>query len=59
MTKLVFSDEWLRDYEKRTGLGEHGKTTPQSAKQTAPLAQGSQGETDDLILQIMNRSCGS
>ena len=25
MTKLVFSDEWLRDYEKRTGLGEHGK----------------------------------
>lgn len=43
MTKLVFSDEWLRDYEKRTGLGEHGKATPQSAKQTAPLAQGSQG----------------
>lgn len=25
MTKLVFSDEWLRDYERRTGLGEHGK----------------------------------
>lgn len=25
MTRLVFSDEWLRDYEKRTGLGERGK----------------------------------
>ena len=25
MTKLVFSDQWLRDYENRTGLGEHGK----------------------------------
>lgn len=34
MTKLVFSDEWLRDYEKRTGLGEHGKPN-----QTAALAE--------------------
>ena len=35
MTKLVFSDEWLRDYEKRTGLGEHGKANqkPVSAVQ--------------------------
>ena len=24
-TRLVFSDEWLKEYEKRTGLGEHGK----------------------------------
>lgn len=30
MTKLVFSDEWLRDYEKRTGLGEHGKADQKS-----------------------------
>ena len=34
MTKLVFSDEWLRDYEKRTGLGEHGKPN-----QTTALAE--------------------
>ena len=35
MTKLVFSDEWLRDYEKRTGLGEHGKANqkPDGAEQ--------------------------
>ena len=25
MTKLVFTEEWFREYEKRTGLGEHGK----------------------------------
>lgn len=31
MTKLVFSDEWLRDYEKRTGLGEHGKANQKGA----------------------------
>ena len=37
MTKLVFSDEWLRDYEKRTGLGEHGKLA-----QTAAPAQQKQ-----------------
>lgn len=30
MTRLVFSDEWLRDYEKRTGLGEHGKADQKS-----------------------------
>lgn len=35
MTQLVFTDEWLREYEKRTGLGEHGKTNqkPASADQ--------------------------
>lgn len=35
MTKLVFSDQWLREYEKRTGLGEHGKANqkPDEANQ--------------------------
>ena len=31
MTQLVFTDEWLREYEKRTGLGEHGKTNQKPA----------------------------
>lgn len=25
MTKLEFTEEWFRDYQRRTGLGEHGK----------------------------------
>lgn len=25
MTKLVFTDEWFEGYQRRTGLGEHGK----------------------------------
>jgi hypothetical protein len=36
-TRLVFSDEWLKEYEKRTGLGEHGKPA-----QTAAPAQQKQ-----------------
>lgn len=41
MTKLVFTDEWLRDYEKRTGLGEHGKANqkPDSAEQKPDSAE--------------------
>ena len=31
MTHLVFTDEWLREYEKRTGLGERGKTNQTAA----------------------------
>ena len=25
MTRLDFTEEWFRDYQRRTGLGEHGK----------------------------------
>lgn len=39
MTQLVFSDEWLKDYERRTGLGEHGKAAQKPGKVNQKAAE--------------------
>lgn len=46
MTHLVFSEEWLRDYEKRTGLGEQNAPRTASAQQPRKRAKYGNRKTE-------------
>lgn len=42
MTRLVFTDEWLKDYERRTGLGERGKADQKQSQADQKPSQADQ-----------------